>query len=183
VFYALQRYCEHKPDDASALHLYALVCERLNLLDRAIELIGKSITILETAYEETEDVAIERQFIIAHANMGRLHFSAHDYQGSLESFESAFGLLPESDEDSEASALRSRVHYGMGLANFKSGAIEDALEMLEKAVETAEDQPEFKAQATVVLAEVMWALGTDEPKETAKNLLLEWYEAPVRMVM
>lgn len=174
VFYALQRYCEQRPNDAAGLHLYGLVCECLHMLDRAVILITQTISILESAYEESEDAAIERQFIIAHANMGRLHLSLHDYASASESFESAFGLLPETDEDEESSALRSRIHYGMGLASFKSGAMQEGLDSLELAAQASDEEAGFKAQVMVVLAQVMWAIGTYEFKETAKNHLLEW---------
>ncbi|EEB95507.1 hypothetical protein MPER_05512, partial [Moniliophthora perniciosa FA553] len=87
AFFVLDRYCKTRPNDAAALHLFGLVCERINKPDLAVKWIQKAISILEAAYEESEDSEIERQFTIAHCNVGRLKLSLGDLDGALESFE------------------------------------------------------------------------------------------------
>ncbi|KAJ7755694.1 superkiller protein 3 [Mycena maculata] len=170
AFFVLDRYCRGRPDDACALHLFGLVCESLGQPAFAIELIGRAIVILEAEYEESEDTAVERHFTIANSNMARLRLSLQDFEGSIESFESALGLLAE---DGAESTLRAHAQFGMGLAQFKLGDLEAALALFEAALETAGDNAVVRGHVTVLLAQTMWAIGTEEFKETAKALLLD----------
>ncbi|KAJ7668399.1 TPR-like protein [Mycena polygramma] len=170
AFFVLDRYCRGRPDDACALHLFALVCESLGQTDFATELIGRAIAILEAEYEETEDSTVERHFTIANSNLARLRLSLKDYEGAIESFESALGLLGDSKGDA---IMRAQAQFGMGLANFKLGDLEAALGLFEAALETAGDNLVVRGHVTVLLAQTMWAIGTDEFKESAKAQLLE----------
>ena len=173
AFFVLDRYSKQRPDDASGNHLFGLVCERLGHIDLGIELVQRAIGILEGIYEETEDPIVERQFMVANSSLARLKLSAQDYDGAIESFESALGLLPE-ESSSENIILRTHCQLGSGLAQFKLGNLGEALSLLEAARESAEDNLLVRGQVTVVLAQTMWAIGTDEFKESAKSQLLEW---------
>ncbi|KAJ7124904.1 superkiller protein 3 [Mycena epipterygia] len=173
VFFVLDRYCRGRPDDACALHLFGLVCESLGQSEFAVELIGRAITILEAEYEETEDSTVEKHFTIANSNMARLRLSLKDYEGAIESFESALGLLAEDAKESTAHTMRAQAQFGMGLANFKLGDLDAALSLFEAAFETAGDNPVVRGHVTVLLAQTMWAIGTEDFKETAKAQLLD----------
>ena len=175
AFFVLDRYTKQRPDDATSLHLFGLVCERLGQIELAVDLIQRAISILEGLYEDSEDPIVERQFTIANSNLARLKLSAHDYRGALESFENALGLLPEESPSSSDIILRAQAQFGSGLALFKLGILEEALPLFEAALENAGDNMLIKGQVTVLLAQTMWAIGTDEFKERAKAQLLEWY--------
>lgn len=136
-----------------------------------------AISILETKYEETEDPIIERQFIIANANLARLKLALGDYKGSLETFESVLGLLGEEDlsnVDPALVTLRVEAQFLSGLAHFKLGQVNDAVDLLESAVQSGASRMDLVRQVTVVLAQVLWASGSPEAQEAAKNRLLEW---------
>jgi len=75
--------------------MFGLVCERIGHTELAIERTDHAITVLEAAYEETEDPIIERQFIIVNTTVARLRLAVRDYEGALSSFQTALGLLPE----------------------------------------------------------------------------------------
>lgn len=173
AFFALDRYCKRRPDDASALHLFGLICERLGHLDFGIGLIGRAISIIEAAYEETEDAAVERQFTIANSNLARLHLSLGNYQDALDFFETALGLL-STEDDNTTRVLRAQAQFGSGIANFKLGDLQSAVTSFEAALDTAGEDHEMRGHITVLLAQTMWAIGTEEFKETAKAQLLEW---------
>jgi len=68
---------------------------------------------------------------------------------------------------------------GMCLAQFKLGNLEEALSLFEAALESAGDNILVKGQVTVLLAQTMWAIGTDGFKESAKAQLLEWSTFPL----
>ncbi|KAJ7647495.1 superkiller protein 3 [Roridomyces roridus] len=169
VFFVLDRYCRGRPDDACGLHLFGLVCESLGHLEFAVDLVGRAIAILEAEYEESETATVERHFTIANSNMARLRLSLRDYEGAIESFESVIGLLEEGKEN----VMRAHAQFGMGLANFKLGDLEAALNLFEAALETAGDDAVVRGHVTVLLAQTLWAIGLEESKESAKAQLLD----------
>lgn len=175
AFFVLDRYSKQRPDDATGLHLFGLVCERLGQIELGVDLIHRAISILEAAYEETEDPGVERQFTMANSNLARLKLSGHDYEGALESFESVLGLIPEDSSSPSDVILRAHAQFGSGVAQFKLDNLEEALSLFEVALESAGGNMLVKGQITVLLAQTMWAIGTDGFRETAKAQLLEWY--------
>lgn len=161
------------------------MCERLGHLALGAELAGRAIGMLEAAYEEAEDAAIERQFAVASTTMARLRLAAREYEGALESYQTALGLLGEAEEvdDAETAVLRAQSQFGAGLALFKMGSLDEALSSFEAAVQSAGEDTVMRGQITVLLAQTLWAIGSDEAKESAKNQLLQWYVCPQRMLV
>ncbi|KAF8070280.1 TPR-like protein [Lyophyllum atratum] len=176
AFFVLDRYCGRRPDDATGLHLFALVCEGLGHLDTAASLVTRTISILEAAYEVSEDPAVERQFTVANSNLARIRLALKDFEGAAQSFESALGLLPE-DEEPETKLLRAQALFGLGLASFMQGNLEMALANLEAALESAGEDKALRGQVTVLLAQTMWAIQTDEFRESSKAQLLDCISA------
>ncbi|OCH91806.1 TPR-like protein [Obba rivulosa] len=173
AFFVLGRFCKQRPQDASALHLFALVCERIGHVELALDCTGRAIALLEAAYEDTEDPVIERQFTIAHTSLARLRLSVGNYEGALESLEVAMGLLPEVPEDDETTVLLTQAQFGSGLAHFKLGSLEEALSHFEAAMSTSAADPVMHSHVVVMLAQTLWAIGTEEGRESAKNQLLQ----------
>lgn len=174
AFFALDRYCGRRPDDATGLHLYALVCESLGQFETAANHLMRTIAILEAAYEVSEDPVVERQFTIANSNLARIRLALRDFGGATQSFESALGLLPEYDKQ-ETKVLRVQAHFGCGIASFLQGDLGAALANFEAALENARDDKTLRGQVTVLLAQTMWATQNTEFKENSKVRLLEWY--------
>ena len=71
--------------------------------------------------------------------------------------------------------LRSQCLFGSDLASFKLGALDEALESFEAAVVAAGDDLHMRGHVTVLLAQTLWAIGTEEGREAAKTQLLDWY--------
>ena len=151
--------------------MFGLVCERIGLVELAIEHTDRAIRVLEAAYEENEDPVIERQFTIANTTAARLRLALRDYEGALGSFQSALGLLPEEGEDK---VLQSQCLFGSGLANFKLGALDVAIQNFEEALVAAGDDLQMRGHVTVLLSQTLWATGTQEGQEAAKSQLLDW---------
>jgi superkiller protein 3 len=166
--------------DPSGLHLFAIICERLGQIDLAIELLTQAIEILEAAYEETEDEKTERQFAIANVNLGRVRLGVANYAQAKEAFELVLGLTTETEDDpkrldQDLSRLRAQARFGIGLANFKLGKLEDALASFETALEeTPAELKDVQGHITILLAQTLWAIGGDEAQEAAKDQLLTW---------
>ncbi|KAK0232722.1 TPR-like protein [Armillaria fumosa] len=169
----LSRYLSLNPSSAPGLHLSSLVHETLGHLDTALFLLTDAIAILETAYEETESPEIERQYVIAQSNMGRIRNSTGDYAGAAEAFESVIGLLPEID-DSETRILYTQAHFGLGLAQLRQGfELEAVLGTFENALSSAGDDLTLSGHVSVLMAKTMWALGDETSRDEAKNMLLQ----------
>ena len=138
-FFCLDRYCRQRSEDASALHLFGLVCERLRHYDLSISYLSRAIKILEASYEETEDIEIERRYAIANANLGRLLLATDNYETAIETFESAFGLLSGSTDpervDKETIAVQVMCQIGCGLAHSRIGNAAEAVSFFESALE------------------------------------------------
>ncbi|KAG6862290.1 hypothetical protein C0995_015987 [Termitomyces sp. Mi166 len=173
AFFVLDRYCGRRPDNATGLHLYALVCESLGQFETAANQLMRTIAMLEAAYEVSEDAIVERQFTIANSNLGRIRLALRDLEGATQSFESALGLLLPEDDKPETKVLRVQAHFGCGIANFLQGDLEAALANFEAALESASDDKTLRGQVTVLLAQAMWGTQNDEFKENSKVQLLE----------
>ena len=182
AFFVLDRYCKQRPQDAAALHLFGLVCERVGHAELGLEAVERAIVVLEAIYEETEDPIIERRFATAHANAARLKLTLADYEGALESYQTTMGLLTEQAEGGESgeyaadtTALLTQSQFGSGLAHFNLGQLAEALPMFEAAMEASVDVPTLRGHVVVLLAQTLWAIGTDEAKESAKSQLPQRY--------
>lgn len=172
-FFSLDRYCRRRSNDPSALHLFGLVCERLHHEELGIQIISASIKYLEAAYEQAEDPQIERRYAIANTTLGRLLLAAGKYEAANECFDTAFGLLP-SEGDKSTIALRALCQFGSGVAHFRMGDLQEALNFFEVAQEMASSESVVRGHVTVLLAQSLWALESDESRELAKSQLLEW---------
>ena len=175
AFFVLNRYCRSRPDDPTALHLFGLVCERLDHFEAGVVLITRAITNLESAYEDTEDPEVERRFIIANITLARLYLAVRDYSRSSEAYESALGLL-DGNAGPATKVLHTQAQFGLGLASFMQGELEKALMNFEAALESADDDVQRRGHITILLTQTMWAIQADEFKETAKAQLLEWFD-------
>ncbi|KAJ3567050.1 hypothetical protein NP233_g6613 [Leucocoprinus birnbaumii] len=180
-FFALDRYCSRRPTDAAGLHLFSLICERIGHHGLAVTLVTRAISILEAMYEESENEVVERQFTIANTTLGRLLLSTGEYDRSLESFQTALGLLSgdggaveDTPRGTETSILRIQAHLGLALAQFMLRDYQNSLNSSQEALSLAGDDLTVKGPIMVLFAQTLWALGSDDMKETAKSQLLEY---------
>ncbi|KZO90759.1 TPR-like protein [Calocera viscosa TUFC12733] len=180
AFSALDRYCRERPTSSTVLHLHGLICEQLGQTNLAERRVQEAIALLEKEYETSEDKAIERRYAVAHGNLGRLLLANGKYEEALQAFSTAVNLLSDEidDTDREATTLRAQAALGTGLAHFLLNDLESALSTLEVAhQQVSESYPEVKGHITLTLAKVLWALGSEEARETAKSQLLECISA------
>lgn len=181
AFFALERCLQRRSKDTTALHLASLISERLGLSSKAVTFARRSAKLLEAAYERSEDSRIARQYAITQSTLGRILLSEGSYNEACESFDIVLSLVDKAEDpntaDREAIQLRSQAYFASGLAKLLSGEVETAISDFETAVEETPVSFSFlRTQATILLAQTMWMLGTEEAQEAAKALLLERYE-------
>lgn len=173
--FALKHYVHQRPRDSVAAHLYALICERLGLVDEASAALERAAALLEEEYERSESTAIEIRYSVALCNLGRVRLGAKQYDKALEAFTDCWGFI-EGSEEEQAKALRPQVRLGQALSRFWTGDKDSSLEAFEMALEEAEGhgKPGMKEEVAVLLARTLWGLGQDESREMAKSHLMEW---------
>ena len=182
-FFSLERYIHQLPRDSSALHLAALLSERLGILEGAAAFARRCTEVLEHAYEQREDLSTARQFAIASATLGRILVANGEHGDAISAFEGVLGLVSgeevsDGEDEKEKKTvilLRAQALFGSGLAQFMTGNLEAALSSFETALEEIPpSMPDIKGQITVLLAQTLWGLGSEESRETAKSILLDW---------
>jgi superkiller protein 3 len=172
----VEKYLLVNPSNTTALHLKALLCERLNKHEAGAEAIATCLASLETAYEEYEDFTVERQFVIAQLTGGRLHLANKSYENAAEAFQTALSLLtPETDSEEErpdetTRRLRTFSRWGLGMTQYHLEQPDDAVASFTEACSEAADMPELTGHADVLLARLLWAIGD---AEGAQEKLLE----------
>jgi len=183
-FFSLERYIHQLPRDSSALHLAALLSERLGILDGAASFARRCTEVIEHAYEQQEDSSTARKFAIASATLGRVLVANGEHGDAIAAFEGVLGLVNRGEvadgedekEEKTVIILRAQALFGSGLAQFMIGDLEAALSSFETALEEIPASlTDIKGQITVLLAQTLWGLGSEESRETAKSLLLDWY--------
>ncbi|KAG8720783.1 Superkiller protein 3 [Ceratobasidium sp. 394] len=173
AFFSMQRYCQRFSDDASGLHLLALIAERLGQISLAIDLSTQAIAILEAAYDATEDPTIAERYGIAKTNLGRLYLADAEYASALDSFGTALLLLPEDNEDETIKTCRAHAQASSGIAHYMQDSLERAIEMFELAVASAPLGSRVRENVTVALCQALWEVGSEDTREAAKTQLLE----------
>ncbi|KAJ9476702.1 Superkiller protein 3 [Pseudozyma hubeiensis] len=186
--FAMSAYLSHSPTDVDALHLSALLSERLGQMDLAIERIAKAASLLEERYEATETIEVARQYAVAESNLGRIRLAAGDFEGAAAAFEAAIGLLEgeEDDGSDEATAkidgkldrhriLDAKVHsqLGLSLSRHFSGQPQDTLTVIQEAISTSStcSDPSTPLDLTLHYAKLLWATSHLPAIEEIKSLL------------
>ena len=179
--FALRHYTHQRPRDIPALHLYALICERLGLVEEAAAALEKAANLLEEAFESSESEEIERAYSVALVNLGRVRLASGQYAQALEAFTNCWELVSSATEDTNLLyRLKVQSRLGQALAQFWLEDIDKSLEAFQSALEEGEAQQGtgklkgYKEEVAVLLARTLWGGGGEDAKETAKTHLLEW---------
>ncbi|KAF7428403.1 Superkiller protein 3 [Pleurotus ostreatus] len=174
AFFALGRYVGQNPKDAYSLQLYGLLCERLGHLTEAVTSLNGAIAILETAYEELESQEVETQFATASGNLARIKLALSDYQGAIDAYNNALGLLSEEDNSPSTLLLRFQSSLGSALAHFKLGDLASTTSSIETAIRSAGDDLRLRGLVNVLHSQILWKSG-DEYREHAISELTHYY--------
>ena len=172
--FALRHYTHQKPKDGAALHLYALISERLGLIDEASLSFEQAAALLEEEFESSETIEIERAYCIALVNLGRVRLAAGRYEKALEAYTSVWELVGSlGDSDQVVARLKVQSRLGQALAQFWLHDIDKSLDGFQAAMDIA-SSGRTKSDVAVLLARTLWGLGGEDAREAAKSHLLEW---------
>ncbi|KAI5863953.1 tetratricopeptide [Durotheca rogersii] len=164
------------PQSITYHHLSTLYQERTNNALSATDTLEDVCENLEASYESTESAETLALFTLATTDLARWYLSAGKYPAAIDCGEMALNL---SSDDSakeltgeQRKKARLSAHLTVGLAQYFSKNVEAALSCFEAALGESNGNPD----AVCILAQVLWATGTEEARERARTVLFEVIE-------
>ncbi|GKT43402.1 superoxide dismutase [Cu-Zn] [Colletotrichum spaethianum] len=174
--FALGQLNNLKPQDLAYGHLATQFLERTQDTAKAVQILEKICRILEAEYEVTESPQALAQFALAKTDLARSYLASGAYEQAIECGEMAIQLSnDESDNEltkEQRKKARLSAHLTVGLAQYYSEDVNEALLCFESALEESDNNPD----AVCLLAQVLWATGADESREKARGALFEVIE-------
>lgn len=174
--FALNQLRSMVPSDLPHQHLSTLFLERVNDIDNTLSLLSSICVSVEADYEVTESASSLSRFALAKADQARSQLAAHKYQEAIDSGETALQLSAE-DSGSELSAearqkCRLSAHLTVGVAYYYCQDAKTALNYFLPALEESNGNPD----AVCLLAQVLWAEGSEDSRAKARDHLFDCVE-------
>jgi superkiller protein 3 len=161
------------PQSIAYTHLSTLFQERTNDSPRAIATLETACDQLEANFEATESPVSAGRFALAKTDLARSYLAAGEYDKAIKCGEMALELSSVDSEsdltDEQRKKARLSAHLTVGLAQYFIAHITKSQTYFESALEESDNNPD----AVCLLAQVLWAVGTDEARERARTLLFE----------
>ncbi|KAJ2900873.1 Superkiller protein 3 [Coemansia aciculifera] len=173
--YAARRYVAQAESDSTGAgtHLLGMLLEQNGEYESAAEAYLTSYT-----QGTSSGCADAMRQWIALTHLGRAQCSAGQFGEAVESYSLAADLL-SAGVLTQLLAVQSgalQLFYftlGRSIALFFAQRLEESLEMFEQTLAQCDGVPEQRPYVAVMLAQVLWALGTDEHRALARQHLLE----------
>ncbi|KAH6606172.1 superkiller 3 [Trichoderma cornu-damae] len=174
--FAVNQVQSLRPDDLTFVHLGALLRERTGESFRSVEILERICEQLEADYEKAESADDLARFALARTDLARAYLASGSYEKAVECGEMALGLSADEDEHELTSEQRKKArlsaHLTVGLAQFYLKTYDEAEKCFELVLEESDNNPD----ATCLLAQVLWAQGTEDAREKARSALFEVIE-------
>ncbi|GAP90743.1 putative antiviral protein [Rosellinia necatrix] len=165
-----------RPQDLAYQHLQALYQERTDDSQNAIATLDAACEKLESSYEATESADSLAQFALGKTDLARLHLASGDNTAAIECGELALQLSADDSAKELTAEQRSKArlsaHLTVGLAHYFDDQPSEAVNYFEAALEESGNDP----SAACLLAQVLWATGTEDARERARTVLFEVIE-------
>ncbi|PHH80330.1 hypothetical protein CDD80_1969 [Ophiocordyceps camponoti-rufipedis] len=174
--FALGQVQSLRPQDLVFTHMATLFLERTRESPRAMRTLKDMCGAIEADYETTESADSLVRFTLAKADLARAYLADGSYEEAVECGETALGLSGEEGEGELTGEQRKRVRLSAqlttGLGHFFLGAFDEAEKCFEAALEESGGDPD----AACLLAQVLWAQGSEASRQRARNTLLDVVE-------
>ncbi|KAJ4170785.1 Superkiller protein 3 [Fusarium falciforme] len=175
--FALNQFQSLKPQDLAFGHLATLLQERTRESGRAVDTLEKISSTIEADYESTESSESLAKFALAKTDLARAYLAAGSYEKAIECGELALGLSSEEAENELSSEQRKKArlsaHLTVGLAQYFDSQFDEAVLCFESALEESDGNPD----AVCLLAQVLWAQGSEASRDRAREALFEVIES------
>ncbi|XEV06608.1 hypothetical protein FSHL1_011895 [Fusarium sambucinum] len=169
--FALNQHQSLKSQDLAFTHMATLFQERTNESSRAVETLEKISLTIEADYESTESPQSLAKFALAKTDLARTYLASGSYEKAVECGELALGLSSDDAENELSSEQRKKArlsaHLTVGLAEYYRNHFDEAIKYFESALEESDGNPD----AVCLLAQVLWAQGSEESRDRAREEL------------
>ena len=146
----------------------ALILERDNQTEAALETLQSLSDILEQKYEESEDPDILHKFCIVKSDIGRLSLGLQDFESAVENSSTALDLSQDL-EGLEKARLSSQITVGLG--HYFLEQMDDAISSFQTVLMESNEDPDVM----LLVARALWAVGGDKEREIAIQQLRDRY--------
>jgi len=165
-----------KPQDFAYSHLSTLFRERTHDSGVAVVSLEGICATAEAEYEAAESAQALRRVTLAKTDLARSYLASGSHSKAIEAGKLALELSSD-ESDSELSnderrKARLSAHLVVGLAYYYKGDATKAVAYFEAALEESDGNPD----AVCVLAQVLWATGSEDSRDRAREVLFEVIE-------
>lgn len=154
-------------------HLRALLQERTSEHRSSAEVLEKMCSVLEADYEVTESAQSLKRFALAKTDLARAYLAIGSYDQAVDCGETALQLSSdESDNEltaEERKKARLSAHLTVGLAHYHQNSLTEAVSYFDSALQESDNNPD----AVCLLAQVLWATGSESSREKARSSLFD----------
>jgi superkiller protein 3 len=174
--FALSQLLSLRPREFVYVHLYALFQERVKGSPSPLGVLEQICTTLKAEFEVSNSAESFKHLTIANADLARACLAAGRFERAIQY--SDLALRPSSVEstfeltEDERKRTRVSAYLTIGLASYYIKDLDRATECFDLALEESSNNPD----AVCILAQVLWANGSDESRERARDVLFEVIE-------
>ncbi|POS72650.1 tetratricopeptide [Diaporthe helianthi] len=162
-----------RPQKLSLAHLRALLQERTHEHRLAAQVLEDMCSVLEADYEVTESAQSLKRFALAKTDLARAYLAIGSYDEAIDCGETALQLSSdESDNEltaEERKKARLSAHLTVGLAHYHQHNVNEAVVYFDSALQESDQNPD----AVCLLAQVLWATGSESAREKARSSLFD----------
>lgn len=174
--FALKQLGAQNLADLPYQHLAALFAERIGNYTDALDTLSSICSDVEAEYEVSESASSVARFAQSKGDIARIQLASHEYGPAAENAETALDLSADEEGaflDSGARRnCRLSAHLTAGLAHYHLGAMDQAVEMFQAALEESDSAPDI----VCLLAQVLWAKGGEQHRRIARDQLIDCVE-------
>lgn len=173
AIFALGQLRGLKPQNFAYGHLCSLFQERIRNSEKSVPILEDVCSRLEADYEVTESAESLKRFVLAKADLARAYLAIGSHGQAIDCGDTALELSSdESDNEltaEERKKARLSARLTVGLAHYYRRDEEEAVASFKSALQESDNNPD----AACLLAQVSWAMGSDEDRTRARDLLFE----------
>ncbi|GJN71511.1 hypothetical protein Purlil1_1735 [Purpureocillium lilacinum] len=174
--FALNQLQSLRPQDLAFGHLSTMLQERTREHAPAVQTLEKICDDIEADYEATESAESLARFTLAKTDLARAYLAARSYDQAVECGDMALGLSSDESESELTGEQRKKArlsaHLTVGLGQYYLEQYDEAQRCFEAALGESDNNPD----ATCLLAQVLWAQGSEDSRDKARSALFEVIE-------
>ena len=169
--YALSQAQAMCPRDLAYRHLRTQFQERMQVRNKTVAVLEDVCSKLEAIYEASESPDALGRFALAKVDLARAYLAEDMFDEAIECGDMALSLTSDESENELSKEQRKKgrlsAHLTVGIAQYFKGDVSESITYFESALEESDGDPD----AVCLLAQVLWAAGTEQSKDKAREVL------------